>query len=447
MRIASLFIFSCLLYGCATVEVTSRADLRPIRPEDPGPASSLYNKGVAYDREGALEKAVACYRAALRSDAFLTDAYYNLGYDLAALGDDSGALDALLFADFLSPGSGDILHNLEVVIFRAVKGRIALGRPAEADSLFTGLRQRFPASRFLRQAGVLLGKAWKITGNPEKAMARFRAASLPDSTGTEGEEGVFWTAEALYGLGTVEDLNRCAALKTTRAPDALSALSAIYMAEADTLRRRFSFASASQMLFLYRKSYETMVLAGHAGRVLGRNGTAFNAAPAALSLCGAESLVVDTLLTSMAGLPDYGPVRRHLMRSELFKACSFIMQGSREWEALQGPFLPDNVSFRVNRAGLEARFVRTLAGAERDLLIDACAEGLSVEDRLQLLDLHREMAALRPPLSSSPFLAPDLLSALEKGYQCAIGLESEQIIFLREELDSLGKELSNGRRK
>ncbi len=154
-----------------------QANRKQPRHAQPGRKSGVqeqFQRGLALQRAGLLDPAIAAYSTAVRLDPAHADAFHNLGVALAAAQRPAEAIVAWGHAARLRPEQADSAVALGHALLSA-------GRPADAAVLLTKTCQRHPGdARVL----VLNGRALLALGQTRPAMgALFMALELTPNDG------------------------------------------------------------------------------------------------------------------------------------------------------------------------------------------------------------------------------------------------------------------------
>ena len=138
------------------------------------------NLGVAYDRQGRLAEAVACFRKAASLHASHADAHRNLGDALFRHGDLPGAIAAFRRAADLQPQDGSAHAELGT----------ALQAAGEFAAAAQSLERALGFDTTLAAAAVNLGAVYSRLGQPERAAGAYQHAARIDPQGAEARLGL-----------------------------------------------------------------------------------------------------------------------------------------------------------------------------------------------------------------------------------------------------------------
>jgi tetratricopeptide (TPR) repeat protein len=448
--------------------------------KNPDNALALYNLGVILDKKGNHRKANRYYQKAIISERMLVDAYYNLGYNLIVQKDYETALEVLTFADWLTPDTKDILHNLEIALYRAIIEKVRHGNAFSADNLFGIFAGKFGQSPYLRQLKTCTGHLLLHTEKYEVGKKYLIEASALKLKHTLKANNKYYAGEALFLLGqyhrTLADsgheikdrfaylkqaaafFKQCARLKTTRILEAMLNLERTYFQMAALLGDSESTTDMRSALTMYRKSHETLQLADSASLALTAN-PASNvrklSSETMMAFYTAQSALMDRLFKGLnpSGLKD-SVIKTQLYNIEVLKVICNICLDNASW-------ILKNIDFAHNRVVLDsllAAYKRVRIGLfdqEIIILSNISEIGHDNDNFGHLADLHTEMNTVRSRFVKEMDAMLDNIRPvpyyevynefdarkMEYLFKESIAVENDRIMGIRHEIQSLDDQI------
>jgi tetratricopeptide (TPR) repeat protein len=160
-----------------SLTVTERSDSR---------AQRYYAKGLSYQQQGELERAIDSYRSALTFNPDHLEAHINLATAYLQTGRFKEAEKELIYVYALKPNDRQILFNFGLLMYQT-------GEYASAE---TKLKKLLESDPFHLEANLLLACVYEATGEPNKAIEYCMKAYRINST----------DPRVLYQLGRAWDM-------------------------------------------------------------------------------------------------------------------------------------------------------------------------------------------------------------------------------------------------
>jgi tetratricopeptide (TPR) repeat protein len=172
------------------LSITERSDSK---------AQRYYNKGVSYQEQGKVEKAIESYKKALNFNPDLMPAHLNLATAYLHLGRFKEAEQKLIYLYALKPTDCKVLYNLGLLLYQSqelasaenklktllaldplhLEGNLLMGSVYEEKGEIYRAINCFMKAYHINSAdpGVLyrLGRAWDLAGEPMKAVEYYRS--------------------------------------------------------------------------------------------------------------------------------------------------------------------------------------------------------------------------------------------------------------------------------
>ena len=152
--------------GCTQVIERGKQESRETR------APAYTNRGIAYEKKGEVDRAIADYNKAIKLSPKLAAAYYNRGLAYEKKGESDRAIADYNKAIALDPNDAAAYNNLGIVY----------GRKGEVDRAIADFTKAIKLSPNFALAYSNRGLAYWTKGDKDQAIADFRKALEIDPT-------------------------------------------------------------------------------------------------------------------------------------------------------------------------------------------------------------------------------------------------------------------------